>query len=460
MAVDQSTIEHLLRRTEFVARPERVAELTALPSLSAAIANVLAVPADPGSMTFSDPLASESTKANEYAAYWLGRMATSPRPMQERMALVWHGHFVSSNRKVSHAASMRDQIDLFRRTGLGNFRTLARAMSTQVAMLKYLDNYKNRNTSRNENFARELMELFLLGVGNYTEADVQASSAAWTGQSIDSATMTYLWRPTWHDATRKSFLGRTINSGTDQTQHGYDTITVILGNGIVPSTATNVANRGRATKSVAAEFISRKLWSEFAGTTPSTTVITAMANAAVSANFEIKPWLTAMFLRPEFYATDVRQGLVRSPMSAAVAACVATGATPSTSWVYDLEAMGQRPLYPPNVSGWRTNGYWVNAAAMTSRATLAYKAFSTLNAVYATDAAVMNLPGGPITRQEIEVTYKYQPAALVQRIADLMRVRLTPESTAALVGFATNAPTYQRHEVVRLILLTPELHLA
>ncbi|MEY4373291.1 MAG: hypothetical protein RL219_2060, partial [Actinomycetota bacterium] len=173
----QADIEHLLRRTEFVAKPERVAQLVALPSLRAAIANILTVPADPGSMTFSDAATTESAKGNEYSAYWLGRMASSPRPMQERMSLFWHGHFVSSNRKVLNAAAMREQVDLYRRTGLGNMRTLSIAMSTQVAMLKYLDNYRNRNTSRNENFARELMELFLLGVGNYTEADVQAASA-------------------------------------------------------------------------------------------------------------------------------------------------------------------------------------------------------------------------------------------------------------------------------------------
>jgi uncharacterized protein (DUF1800 family) len=455
----QTEIEHLLRRTEFVARPERVAELVALPSLSAAIANILAVPADPGTMTFSDTATTESAKGNEYSAYWLGRMVSSPRPMQERMSLFWHGHFVSSNRKVLDAAAMRDQIDLFRRTGLGNVRTLAIAMSTQVAMLKYLDNHRNRNTSRNENFARELMELFLLGVGNYTEADVQAASAAWTGHSIDSTTQTYLWRPTWHDASRKTFLGRTINSGTDQTLHGAETINVMLGTGLVPSTATNTANRGRSTKLVAAEHLSRKLWAEFAGTTPSSTVISAMRNALVNANFSIKPWVTAMLLRPEFYSLEVRRGLVRAPINAAVAGLVATGVTPSTSWVYDLSDMGQRPLHPPNVSGWRTNGYWLNAAAMTARADLAGKMYTLVKSTYSTEN-LMRLPGGTITREDIEVTYRYRQAELVQRFCDLMRVRLCAESMNALVSFANVAPLYQRPELVKLILLTPDLHIA
>lgn len=456
---NQADIEHLLRRTEFIARPERVAELMALPSLSAAIANILNVPAEPGTVTFSDTATTSSAQSNEYAAYWLGRMVSSPRPMQERMSLFWHGHFVSSNRKVTNGFAMRDQIDLFRRTGLGNFRTLATAMSTQVAMLIYLDNYRNRNTSRNENFARELMELFVLGVGNYTEADVQAASAAWTGHSMDSTTETYLWRPTWHDTSRKTFLGRAINAGTDQTLHGAETINVMLGTGIVPATATNTANRGRATRLVAAEHLSRKLWAEFAGTTPSTTVVAAMRDALIKANFSIKPWVTAMLLRPEFYTLEVKRGLVRSPISAAVAALAATGTSLGTSWVYDLDSMGQRPLYPPNVSGWRTNGYWLNAAAMTARATLAGRMYSIVKSTYTTEN-LMRLPGGTITREEIEVTYQYRQAELVQRLCDLMRVRLCAESMNALVSFANIAPLYQRPELVKLILLTPDMHIA
>ncbi|MEI7991710.1 MAG: DUF1800 family protein, partial [Actinomycetota bacterium] len=133
--------------------------------------------------------------------------------------------------------------------------------------------------------------------------------------------------------------------------------------------------------------------------------------------------------------------------------------TPSTSWVYDLNDMGQRPLYPPNVSGWRTNGYWLNAAAMTARATLAGKMYSLVKSTYATEN-LMRLPGGTITRQEIEVTYQYRQAELVQRLCDLMRVRLCAESMSALVAFTNSAPLYQRPDLVKLILLTPDMHIA
>ena len=107
--------------------------------------------------------------------FWLDQMAhDSARPFQERMAFFWHGHFCSEFGKVGSSMLMREQIDLWRREGLGNIRSLATTMSTQVAMIRYLDNNQNKKSSPNQNFARELMELFLLGVGNYTEADVEA----------------------------------------------------------------------------------------------------------------------------------------------------------------------------------------------------------------------------------------------------------------------------------------------
>ncbi|MEZ5297080.1 MAG: DUF1800 family protein [Ilumatobacteraceae bacterium] len=173
---DPAQIEHLLRRTEFVARPGRVAELTPL-SLEDAVADVLDVPASPGSVVFTQT--ENWQRGVELTHYWLDRMAhDSPRPIQEKMSFFWHGHFCSDMTKVGDARLMREQIDLFRTGGLGNLRDLAIAMSTQVAMLRYLDNNQNKATSPNQNFAREVDGAFLLGVGNYTEADVEASTAA------------------------------------------------------------------------------------------------------------------------------------------------------------------------------------------------------------------------------------------------------------------------------------------
>ena len=189
------------------------------------------------------------------------------------MAFFWHGHFCSEFGKVGSSMLMREQIDLWRSEGLGNIRSLATTMSTQVAMIRYLDNNQNKKSSPNQNFARELMELFLLGVGNYTEADVEASTAAWTGHSDqwDDEVDPYRWRPEWHDSSPKDFLGQRINIDVDPAAwpgHGPETIAVMLGDGVVPSGAANVANRGRPARAVAAEFLSRKLWTSFATDTP------------------------------------------------------------------------------------------------------------------------------------------------------------------------------------------------
>jgi len=455
----RSDIEHLLRRTEFVARRSRVDALLPL-SRAAAVDNILAVPADPGSVSFTS---SENWERGvELTHYWLDRMAhDSPRPLQEKMAFFWHGHFCSDLSKVGSAALMRQQINLFRRRGLGNVRTLARIMSTQVAMLRYLDNNQNKQSSPNQNFARELMELFLLGVGNYTEADVEAATSAWTGHGDQWDTGEYVWRPEWHDGSRKRFLRRWINDGGDPKLHGKETIDVILGNGIVPDGATVASNRGRPTREVAAEFLSKKLWIEFAGTEPSKAVIGALRDAALANDFAITPWLRTLLMRDEFYSTEVKRGLVRSPVEFMVAGLVATGrrsvdGTP----IWLMDGMGQRPLYPPNVSGWRHNGYWVNASAMAKRTDTARQLVWRSMSGYWDGDGRIHLGRGSITRTEVEADTPGAPKAVLDRLLDLMDLSLRSSTYDALLTYARRAQRWERSDLVMLILLAPDFHTA
>ncbi len=465
MPVAQADIEHLLRRTEFVARANRVAELTGAADIGAAVDNIMAAPADPGSPGFTS---GENWKRGEdITLFWLDRMAfDSPKPFQEKMAFFWHGHFCSEFGKVGDAGLMREQIDLWRWQGLGTFRNLAATMSTQVAMLRYLDNNQNKRTSPNQNFARELMELFLLGVGNYNEADVEAATAAWTGHSDNWETDAYVWRADWHDNAPKMLLGRQINTDPGASlNHGFETIDVILGTsgvaGTVPGDATIAANRGRPTNEVAAEFVSRKMWTFFAGTNAPQPVIDAMRQAALSTGFSIKPWLRAMFTRPEFYSAEVKQGLVRSPVDLMVAYMVATGLRARDNvplWL--MEGMGQRPLFPPNVSGWKHNGYFVNASAMSARTSVArHLAWRTMRGYWEGDR-VIRLAGGTISRNEIETTYRDQPNVVVDRILELMRINPTAESRNALYAFSANSQRWERPDLVFLAMLMPELHVA
>jgi uncharacterized protein (DUF1800 family) len=466
-ALNESNVRHLLRRTEFVDRPHRVAELLGTGSIAAAVQNVMAVQASPPSVSFVT--SNDWERGGEYTHFWLDRMAhDSPRPLQERMSFFWHGHFCSEFGKVNSSALMRDQIDLFRTQGFGNVRALARAMSVQVAMIRYLDNNENRASSPNQNFARELMELFLLGVGNYTEADVEAATAAWTGHSDqwNDTVNPYRWRPEWHDGRIKSFLGRTINDGGDPKGHGPETIDVMLGTGVVPAAATNAANRGRPTREVAAEFLSRKLWTFFAtDSPPPADVAAAMRDALVSGNFEIRPWLTAMLTHPAFYTDAVKRGLVRSPVDYTVALLVATGLrSKQANIVWNMDAMGQRPLFPPNVSGWRPNGYWVNASAMGGRARTAQGLAWTVGKNYWDTNGVITLAAGTISRAEITATKNGVPvlssADLVDKLLTLMRLRLSDAARSEIIRYADGAAVWERNDAVLLIMAAPEMHLA
>jgi uncharacterized protein (DUF1800 family) len=459
----QADVEHLLRRTEFVARPWRVGELVPL-TLEQAVDNILAVPADPGAPAFAS--GRDWEKGEELTHFWLDRMAwDSPRPIQEKMSFFWHGHFCSEFSKVGGAELMGEQIQLFRTGALGNMRDLAITMSTQVAMIRYLDNNDNRKSSPNQNFARELMELFILGVGNYTEADVEAATAAWTGHTDDWQTDVYIWREDWHDANPKTFLGRPINtdsSAAARRSHGYETIDVMLGTGPAGSGTVPVGpNAGRTTRDVAAEFVSRKLWTFFAGTTPPAAVIEAMRASAVANNFAIAPWLRTMLLRGEFYATDVKQGLVRSPLDLTVAMLFATGLrSAENAPLWSMEGMGQRPLFPPNVSGWKHNGYFVNASAMAKRTDMArHFGWRSMRNYWEGDQLI-RLGGGSLSRSEIETTYRDRPNDLVDRILSLMYLAPSASTRNALYAYAQQSRWWERHELVPLALMSPDINVA
>lgn len=462
-------VRHLLRRTEFVDRDERVAALLTAGSIEAAVDDVLDVEAHPPSVTFTS--GADWERGVELTNFWFDRMAhDAVRPFQERLALFWHGHFCSDLSKVGSATLMREQIDLWRREGLGNVRSLARTMSTQVAMIRYLDNNANKASSPNQNFARELMELFLLGVGNYSEADVEASTAAWTGHSDqwNDDVSPYRWRPEWHDFAPKSYLGRTINTGPDGRAHGPETIDVVLGNGVVPTDAANVANRGRPTREVAAEFLSRKLWTWFAtDAPPPPAVLVAMRDALLAGDFAVRPWVRAMLTHEAFYTDQVRHGLVRTPVEFVVALMHATGKrTADGSFWWLMESMGQRLLYPPNVSGWRPNGYWVNSSAMEGRGRAArHFAWTAMRTYWQTGGnGVISLAGGQLTNREVTANTGGVPTMpngeFIRRLEDYTGIHLDDVSRTEILRYADGATVWERNDALVLLLLAPEMHVA
>lgn len=479
--LNEANVRHLLRRTEFVDRDARVTELLALGSIAAAVDNILAVPANPPSVTYTSLGEDEGWQRGiELVHFWFDRMAhDSSRPMQEKMSLFWHGHLVSDLGKVGDVEPMQEQIDLYRNEALGNIREIAITMSTQIAMLRYLDNDSNEKETPNQNFARELLELFLLEVGNYNEADVEAATAAWSGHAVDWETGEYYWRddrpkhswePEYHDYSVKQFLGRTINNGGDPKQHGDETIEVVFGNGIIPSDAANVANRGRPSREVASEFLSRKLWIDFANQTPPPAVISAMRDTLLTTGFDIKPWVRVMLVSDEFYDDSVKTGLVRSPIDWIVSMLYASGVQSSdVTPIWLMGSMGQIPLRPPNVSGWKTNGYFVNSSAMEGRARVSQGFAWAAGRNYWRDdgSGYIQLRNGQVTQAELIERTPYPDriptmtdAEVADKMLDLMELHVSAASRQHIITHLGRGSVWDRNQAILAIFLLPELHLA
>jgi uncharacterized protein (DUF1800 family) len=362
---DAADIAHLLRRTEFVARPARVTALSAL-TLDDAVTDVMNIALN-GNPQLPPELAvhNSSDSYNQRVAafhWWLDMMATRPRPLQEKMALFWHGHFTSEWETVQRCDHMMSQNQLYRSAGLGNLLPLTQAMSIEPAMIIYLSNASNVKGAPNENFARELLELFTLGVGNYTQDDVAAAARAWTGHNYNSSTHAYEFRSSKHDTSDKTFFGSTRN------WDGPDIVNEIL--------RDNAAKRD-----VAARLIAKKVWEFFAYPKPAQNIVDDLATVFLTNDLEIAPLVRAVLLRPEFYSDAAKQGLVRTPTDWIVAILAQTGLTAAAVNVFSFgDRMGQQIFDPPNVAGWKSNSYWLTTSALSGRANVAKKVAGLLRA--------------------------------------------------------------------------------
>lgn len=442
--MDPVQLAHLLRRTEFVARPTRMTQLAAA-TRSEAIDNILDVTTPVGIPTYIDhDIDGEGYNQWVFAVkWWIDRMVDSPKPMQERMAFFWHGHFCSSWDKVNSARAMLEQNKLFRDSAFGNFRAMTQTMSIQPAMLFYLDNLDNVKTSPNQNFARELMELFTLGVvdqngqPNYSENDVSAAAAAWTGHGIDWNTNLYKFWTSDHDFGTKTFMGQS------RAWNGPDIINYIL-------------QENLSKKMVACKYLSRKLWEHFAHQTPSQGIVDALAQVLYDNDFAIKPWVKAMLMRDEFYSPAAVQGLVRSPLEFIVNLFYFTGyrgADMNPQWY--VEGMGQVPFNPPNVAGWKTNGYWVNTSVFGSRAEFARDATWHLRQNDANQVGKGRTPA--------------QAVDFVAAMFGLTTNGLTLSAVTrnAMINFVTASRTHEsagswweNTNLLTMIMMTPEFHVA
>lgn len=359
--------------------------------------------------------------------FWLERCRTSHAPLVEKMVLFWHGHLCSALAKVPDRRSMFDQNQLFRTHGLGNFEDLVQRVSVQPAMLRYLDNDRNVAGSPNENFAREVMELFTMGIGHYSEDDVTESARAWTGHILDDAD-TYRFTPEAHDWNDKTIFGVTQN---------WDG----------PMVLRHIINGPK--RDIVARFVATKLWSFLAYPNPEPGIIDAIAPAFASSGMEIKPLIRAILLHPQFRSERAKNGLVRSPIEYVVAAMRIAGLPCDVAHPeWTLRTMGQEPYNPPNVSGWKQNHYWITSSALWAKAKFANTIRWRLFAL-----------------EELLDSSSKSPAAAVD--AALNRFGITNPSAAtrdAIIAYVANERHHtswaERAGLLYLPLLTPEFQLA
>ncbi len=274
-------------------------------------------------------------------------MVRTPFPIQERLALMWHDHFATSAAKVGNAQWMHDQIELFRTDGLGSFRDLVVKVGRQPAMLRWLDGHGSHKTNPNENYGREVMELFCLGVGNYTEPDVKELSRCFTGWLIQGNESKLF--PDRFDEGEK-----TIFAGTE-----YVTTAPLTDEQAVDAILRHPQ---------APRFIAGRLLQTFVHPEPLPEHIDHYAARLVAHGWVIGPVAKEMLKSRLFYSEWAYRSRIKSPVELAIGACFATGSVPRSDFLRrQCERMGQMLLYPPNVAGWTGGQVWINANTVMVR---------------------------------------------------------------------------------------------
>ena len=299
-------------------------------------------------------------------AYWLYRIINTQRPLEEKMALFWHGLFATAYGKLNHAKAVVNQTNTFRRCGLGDFRNLLLELSRDPAMIFWLDNKDNHKDAPNENYGRELLELFSMGIGNYTEDDVKACARAFTGWTIANAdymsvraSRDSIWphgRLDWqfqylpedHDDTDKTFLGQTGPF------NGEDVIDIICQQ---PATAWFVASR---------------LYGFFVSDTPNEASIQFLADRFTETGGNIREVMRSLLLSDFFKGDEARLSKVKSPTELVAGTARLAGSYQFPEWgivnlAMDVSFMGQEILNPPTVEGWHTGREWIDTGNLVER---------------------------------------------------------------------------------------------
>lgn len=378
----------------------------------------------------------------QLVSWWALRMLTTQRPLQEKLTLFWHDHFAVSASKVNQLPMMYQYNETLRKYANGSFRDLLLAMSKDAAMIKWLDNDTNVRGKPNENFAREIMELFTLGIGNYTEKDIQEAARAFTGwnfrlnippgrgrqnqrpgpellaEMMERGEQLFVFslRPNLHDSGTKTILGNEGNFDGD------DVCGILVGK---PETA---------------KYISKKLWEWFAYENPDEKIVQRLAKVYFDGGLNIKKMLQAIVESDEFWSDKCVRKLVKNPVDFTIATFRQIGLGPSVLEAVKtaneprlalaasrgvdqlMERQGMRLLFPPDVAGWDWGTAWISSATMVERIKVA-------DAIFAGRAAQR----GPFAAELLSGKPQSTPEDVVESLLKVFDANVAPERKKALV---------------------------
>jgi len=439
---------HLLSRAGFGGTPEEVLALHAK-GLDGAVASLLDVPDD--SDLFPPPSAStphdylelhrqlkgksevekravqakirkeDQTLMADLRSWWLNRMRWSPFPAREKATLFWHGHWATSVEKVKDPFAMWQQNETLRAHALGRFEPMAREISRDPAMMRYLDLVQSKREQPNENFARELMELFTLGEGHYTEDDIRESARAFTGYKVHPKTRQFLFIEQQHDSGVKSFFG------FEGKFSGDDIIGFLVAD---PSCA---------------RFLSRKIWSFYASENPPAPLVETLAETYRKHHLNTRELLATIFRSREFYSPTVVRRQIKGPVQWLVQSSKELGIPLPTEANGMLRQLGQMPFAPPNVKGWDGGRAWISSSTLLLR---------------------YNLAGNIVDAGTVDPDRILPPSSDTATACDIIGQRLfqfsmTEELRKKFLSYFEEHPTgtNARRDLIHLMMSTPDYQL-
>ena len=406
---------HLLWRTQCGASEAEITGATG-DGLEKTIDRLLTPPQEDAKFVETSVLlrqtASDADDIDQLKTWWLYRMTAGPAPLSEKMCLFWHNHFATSNIKVRSARHMAAQYDLIRAHAVGDFKSLLVGMARDVAMLIWLDGNANRHRSPNENFAREVMELFTLGVGHYSESDIKEAARAFTGWHVRNDQ--FWFNRLQHDTGNKTVFGAAGNFD------GEDILRLCLAQDACP------------------RFLALKLLREFVMPAPNEAAIAALAHCIRAHDFQMAPVLRDLFGSQLFFSSAARHSLIKSPVQFVLGTYRALNVRPNLKTTAQVIAgLGQDLFQPPTVKGWEGGRLWITSSTLLQRANFAASL---------TNSDTYGKIGVPMT------SFEHQAELLLARDADT-------SSAASYFEKASGSRDDRTRGALHLILTMPEFQL-